>query len=409
MAKQNKIVYDANGVEFTVYETVKSTKAGLTRYWLLEDYSSGKRRLLSNKTKKAAEERADKIRAAMVKGQASRMALNNGEWQDVCMALEIVKSVPRNLSLAAAVGEWGTCIGVLDGKATLLEAVRFYLSHRKDEGPPFKPTRLADAAPRYHESKVAAGKSKSHCKNISSRLGRLEIALPNNVKLDELTAGQLDAALLTLNIGPKTRNEYRIMLSNFYRWAGKQNPPLVRAEFNPAKEMEHHRTCHQEVEFLRVVNLRKILVGVQTQRPDLLMLVALVCFAGLRPSEAVRVEWEEIGEDYIRLPGSKTKTNYSRQIPIQANLRRWLAQCRKESGLVCPDVSLEHINAAILRISGIQLEHDAMRHGYGTRRSRRRNGRTGRRSRASRMGLRKQQFAAAGASSGEAFRHGGRH
>ncbi|HEV7927523.1 MAG TPA: hypothetical protein VGR14_19385, partial [Verrucomicrobiae bacterium] len=41
---------------------------------------------------------------------------------------------------------------------------------------------------------------------------------------------------------------------------------------------------------------------------------------------------------------------------------------RKESGLVCPKVSLVHINPAILRVSGVKLPHDGMRHAYGTHR-----------------------------------------
>ena len=94
MAKGRKTVYDADGVPFTIYETIKSTQAGPTKYWLLEDYSTGKRRLLNNPTREAAERRADQIRTAMVKGQASRMALTNGQWQDACIALEIVHSVP---------------------------------------------------------------------------------------------------------------------------------------------------------------------------------------------------------------------------------------------------------------------------------------------------------------------------
>jgi RPA family protein len=55
MSKLRKFVYDSDGVGFIIYETIKSTKSGPTRYWLLEDYSTGKRRLLNHKTKKAAE------------------------------------------------------------------------------------------------------------------------------------------------------------------------------------------------------------------------------------------------------------------------------------------------------------------------------------------------------------------
>ena len=80
--KQN-IFYSADGVHFTIYKTSKSTKSGAIVYWLLENYTTGKRRLLNNLTKKAAQQRADKIRAAMVNGQASRLAMSNGEWPEL--------------------------------------------------------------------------------------------------------------------------------------------------------------------------------------------------------------------------------------------------------------------------------------------------------------------------------------
>lgn len=38
--------------------------------------------------------------------------------------------------------------------------------------------------------------------------------------------------------------------------------------------------------------------------------------------------------------------------------------------MVCPDVSLEHVNTAIRRHCGVRLSHDALRHGYGTHRQR---------------------------------------
>jgi hypothetical protein len=42
----------------------------------------------------------------MVKGQASRMSLTNGQWQDACIALEIARSVPTGDSLASAIRTW---------------------------------------------------------------------------------------------------------------------------------------------------------------------------------------------------------------------------------------------------------------------------------------------------------------
>jgi hypothetical protein len=132
--------------------------------------------------------------------------------------------------------------------------------------------------------------------------------------------------------------------------------------------MERCNVKHGDVDFLHVKELKTILIALPAKRPDLLPLVVLVCFAGLRPSEAVRVEWSEVGEDYIRLPGRKSKTGRSRQIPIQSNLKLWLALWRKDSGFICPDVSLEHVNVALRRVSGVRLSHDSMRHGFGSHR-----------------------------------------
>lgn len=109
--------------------------------------------------------------------------------------------------------------------------------------------------------------------------------------------------------------------------------------FNPGKEMERCKVKHGDVEFLPVLEMIQILAGLPAKRPDLLPLVVLVCFAGLRPSEAARLEWNEIGDDYIRLPGRKSKTGRSRQIPIQANVKLWLELWHKQSGLVCPHTS----------------------------------------------------------------------
>jgi integrase len=136
--------------------------------------------------------------------------------------------------------------------------------------------------------------------------------------------------------------------------------------FNPAKDMDRHNVKHEEVEFLSVANLRIMLSAAPRKRPDLLPLIVLVCFTGLRPSEAVRLNWSHVGSDYIRLPGKKSKTGYARQIPIQENLKAWLALWRKTEGLICPGIDLSHLNAAIRHFSGIRLSHDAMRHSYGT-------------------------------------------
>ena len=90
MAKLRKFVYDSDGVGFTIYATIKSSKSRRTRYWLLEEYSAGKRRWLSNKTKKAAEERGDTISASMVAIPTARHA----GAQRLHVAFDELRSLP---------------------------------------------------------------------------------------------------------------------------------------------------------------------------------------------------------------------------------------------------------------------------------------------------------------------------
>src|SRR5258708_5101986 len=123
MANSNKKVYNADGVDFTLYEYLKPAKSGTKPYWVLEDYSTGKRRLLNNQSEKAAKRRADKIRALLAKGQANRMALTNGQWQEVCIALEVLRSHGAGESLGSAIKSWSESVALLGGRATLFDAV----------------------------------------------------------------------------------------------------------------------------------------------------------------------------------------------------------------------------------------------------------------------------------------------
>jgi len=171
--KHQSIVYNANGVEFTIYKTTKPTKSGHKYYWVLVDYSTGKRRLLNNRTQKAARLRADKIRAAMVKGQAHQSLLSHGQLHEVCAALGALRSANTFESVGSVVRLWLECTMMLGDRATPLDAVKYYIANHRENGPQPEPTSFDEAAKLYHAFKVADGKSASHCGNIESQLKRL--------------------------------------------------------------------------------------------------------------------------------------------------------------------------------------------------------------------------------------------
>lgn len=364
----NAIVYKSDGVRFRILKVTKATKHGPRQYFLLDDRSTGKRRLLSNTTLGAAKNRADAIRKAMAKGQAGSLAMSDSDWWEWKLASNLLKAENPQATIYGAIQEYVEARRILGPGLRLVDAASGFQKQREANEPDWTATPLQEAAARYLHSKQLTGKSASHCKNIECRFKRLAATLPKDAQTHELTAGQLEIAVASLKLGAKTSNDYRLMLVNFFTWCGKQNPPLVPPNQNPAKSMDRHTEVHGEVRFVSSAQLRQILVAAQNRRPDLLPYLALVAFAGLRPAEVKRLDWSEINGAYIRLPGTKSKTGRSRQIPIQPNLAAWLELWRKPQGLVCPHIDLFHVNSQIRRISGITLPHDGLRHGYGTHR-----------------------------------------
>ena len=57
-------------------------------------------------------------------------------------------------------------------------------------------------------------------------------------------------------------------------------------------------------------------------------------FAGIRPDETLRLDWEDIDFErrQIDLPAKKTKGRTRRIIPMEPNLIAWLKPYRPESG-----------------------------------------------------------------------------
>jgi integrase len=65
---------------------------------------------------------------------------------------------------------------------------------------------------------------------------------------------------------------------------------------------------------------------------------AIGAFAGLRHAEIERLDWSRIDFEAgtIEVKALNAKTASRRLVPIQPNLRAWLAPCRRSSGRVCP-------------------------------------------------------------------------
>jgi integrase len=101
---------------------------------------------------------------------------------------------------------------------------------------------------------------------------------------------------------------------------------------------------------------------------DIVPLLAIGAFAGLRSAEITRLDWKEINLDrnFIEVLASNSKTASRRLVTILPNLHSWLKPFRREQGSLTPSHLTGKINAA-RKAAGIeQWPHNGLRHSYAS-------------------------------------------
>ncbi len=96
--------------------------------------------------------------------------------------------------------------------------------------------------------------------------------------------------------------------------------------------------------------------------PVVRRVIALRYFAGLRSAEALRLTEENILRGYVEVPAAKSKTRQRRLIPIQPNLRAWLA-LPGQLPLTQANDRLAALSGRV-RAAGIPWPHNVTRHSF---------------------------------------------
>ena len=327
-------------------------------YWLVEDRSGGKRRLLNCRSHEAAYERANQVAEAIAKGMQALLHLNRQDLDSYETAKQAV--APFSASVHFACQEWAQCKTMLAGRGNLSDAVRFYLEHGGDG---LTPKTFNEAKEAFLQLKAQQGISKEQQGKIRSRLDKVAVRFGKRL-LHGIIPGELEQFLTGLQLAPKTFNHYRKILSALYNFARTNR--YTPKDFNPAREFKAATEGFRHVEFFKPEQVKKLLAA--AQNPADLLYVVLCGFAGLRPCETVRLRWEMISEDFIHLPvGISGKKGRPRDVAMAANLKVWLAPYRKISGRVLPqEFNIRTKPNELAKLAGILWVYDGLRHAFGT-------------------------------------------
>jgi len=261
-----------------------------------------------------------------------------------------------------AISDWRPAHDLLPPGVTLMQAVREYVERHPSEGscPP-----VQEAVAAFLEYKAAAKVSGVHLKDLTGRLGKF--AEWCHVPLPSLRVSQVEDWLAEMkhprnggSLGQRSRSNYLVALSNFVSfaerrgWIGKGSLDLSVIE---------RRRDEREIEVFTPAQLRMLL---QATPAAMIPFLTIGAFAGVRHAELRRLDWEHVGEEWIEMKASKTKTRARRLVPVLPVLAAWLAPHRKKEGPVCVLKSPWNNLRRIAQESGVTWSENGLRHSFGS-------------------------------------------
>jgi integrase len=139
-------------------------------------------------------------------------------------------------------------------------------------------------------------------------------------------------------------------------------------DVNPVARVKIAKPADKAPEIFSVDSLQTLLHTASQQAPDVVPMLVLGAFAGLRGAEIKRVHWSEIDlrRGYVEVKASKAKTARRRLVQVQPNLAQWLAPYAGLSGPVVP-VNARKKLEAVRQLAGIQhWSKNGLRHSFAS-------------------------------------------
>lgn len=241
---------------------------------------------------------------------------------------------------------------------SLSEAVRFAIKHSR---PPGGSKSLQEAIDALIKAKSEAGRSPRHLKGLRWSLEKFAETIAVRKNVHEVHRHDVETWLNAQPFTLKTRANYIRDLGILFNFAVSRRWMVE----NPCVSIERPSALDREVSMLSPEDAAKFLNAC----PDeFLPGVCFKLFAGLRTSELLSLDWNEVSASEIIVRGAKAKTRQRRIVSISANLAAWLRPHRKPSGPVAPFLqnawhrSLETIAAT----AKIELPSNVLRHSFGS-------------------------------------------
>ena len=192
---------------------------------------------------------------------------------------------------------------------------------------------VAELSHEVVEAKRKDGRAPMYVADLKKRLARF-CADFGERKIVGITVEELDNWLRNLECGPKSRANFRANVGVMFSYAERRRV----IESNPVLRTAQPKLVDKAPEIFPVDELAALLNAAATHALDVVPMLAIGAFAGLREAEIKRLDWAEIDQrrGHIEIKSAKAKSARRRIVEMQPNLRDWLRPHAAMTGAVVP-------------------------------------------------------------------------
>jgi integrase len=244
---------------------------------------------------------------------------------------------------------------------TINDAVEFFVDHL--ERVRRCKTTVAQLATEVIEAKRRDGRSDAYLNDLRKRLSRFCQHFGNR-PIASVTIEETDNWLRDLPLSPKSRANYRANIGVVFSYAKQRR----MVDLNPVEFTAKPKLPDNPPEIFTVDELRALLEAAQRQAPDVLPMLAIGAFAGLRDAEIRRLEWSEVRLDrqFIEVKSKKAKSAKRRIVPMQPNLIAWLRPYSGKHGHVVPGAARGKVERVRKEARLTKWPNNGLRHSFAS-------------------------------------------
>jgi integrase len=313
-----------------------------------------------------AKKKAESVTGSLAKGDIKTLTLSGNEVLEYERAKQVL--APLDVHLDVAIADYAEAKKKL-GTRSLSDAVHWFMRNCSTLKPATVQEVYDDFIKRLEKPPVGQPASVKYVKDMECRLGSFAEAF--QCPIGSLTKEMVGEFLREMTGGARNKYNTACAIRTFLNFARRNDRfpkdlDILDPDWFEFEDMS-------EIEVFRPEEMARLLTSA---RPEMVPVLAIGAFAGLRTAEIERLDWSNVRADHIEVTKGNAKTRSRRLVPIQENLAKWLSSYRKESGPVVGFVNLSReflkVAAATAQkakgdepsIAPVAWKHNALRHSF---------------------------------------------